>query len=71
MVYVHNIMLLCNTKERNFAFWSHMNGFGRHYAKWNRQTGKISTVYFQLYVESKQYNKLYIYIYNKKGESQI
>ena len=36
VVYVHNIMLLRHTKERNFAFWSHMDGFGRHYATWNK-----------------------------------
>ena len=35
-----------------------MDGLGGYYAKWNVRQRKINTVWYHLYVESKNYNKL-------------
>ena len=48
VVYVHNIMLFKHTKERNFAFWSHVDGFGRIMLSEIRQTEKDKYCMFSI-----------------------
>ena len=52
--------------QRNFVIRSNMDGLGRNYAKWNKSTEENNTVWYHLYVKSKQYNKLM----NKTGMKQ-
>ena len=52
--------------QRNLVIRSNMDGFGRNYAKWNKSIEENNTVWYHLYVESKQYNKLM----NKTGMKQ-
>ena len=35
-IYIYDEILLSHGKEWNFAIDSNMDGFGRHYAKWNK-----------------------------------
>ena len=57
MVYTVDYYLL----QRNFVIRSNMDGLGR-----NKSTEENNTVWYHLYVESKQYNKLM----NKTGMKQ-
>ena len=36
MRYTYNEILLNHKKERNIAIYNTMDGFGEHYAKWNK-----------------------------------
>ena len=44
--------------KRNFAVCSNMDGFGGHYAKWNKSDRERQVLYDITYVKSKIYNKL-------------
>ena len=45
-------------KEGNLTFCDSMDGPGHYYVKWNKSQRNINTVWFHLYVESNEQNKL-------------
>ena len=54
-----NGIILGHQREWNFSICSNMDGLGGHYSKWNKSNRKkINTVWYRLYVESKNCNKL-------------
>ena len=55
MVSMYNGILLSHKKEWNFA----MDGFGRHYTKWNKSAGERQILCATTYMWNlKNYNKL-------------
>ena len=48
-IYVYDEILLSHGKEWNFAIDGNMDGFGRHYAKWNK-SDKRRIVYDIIYM---------------------
>ena len=60
MVHLHNGILLAHKKEGDFTFHNNMDGSGEYYAKWNKKIRqkKISSIWFHLYVESNEQNRL-------------
>ena len=59
MAYIHNGILLSHKKEWNFAICSDMDGFGEHYAKWNKSNREIQIPYDITYIwNPKKYRKL-------------
>ena len=67
--HTHNGILLNHKKEQNFAMCSNIDGFGRHFANWNKSDReRQNTVWHHLHVVSKNYNNEY---YTKAVESWI
>jgi len=44
-------------KEQSFAICTNMDGLGGPYIKWNKSDRKTDTVWYQVYAESKKYDK--------------
>ena len=52
-MYVYNGILLIHEKEGNSATCNNSDETGGHYTKWNKPDRKTNTVWYHLYVESK------------------
>ena len=59
MVQLHNGILRSSKKEATLTFCNSMDGPGENHAKWNKPfSERKNTIWFHLYVESTEYNKL-------------
>jgi len=57
VVYMYNRILLSCKKEWDLTICDNMNGPRRYYGKWNKSNRKTNTIWFHLYVESKNQTK--------------